>query len=123
MSIGSINSITPFKKPFGTNVYGGVNIHAVQTGSIFGQGGNNQGSAKAIDKNSSIFNTNMNINSVSGLNPFSSVNKTTTGVSGVSPIHARENYRNGLAPSDNLQQVFAGNYKGKTNILNQIAIA
>lgn len=125
MGIGAINSINPFQKAYGASLFAGGSSRAVQSASIFGQNNNNnnQNSTQAIGKNSSIFNTNIDINSVSGLNPFASVNKTTQAISGVSPVHARDNYRNGLAPADNLQNVFAGNYNGKANILNQIAIA
>ena len=122
MGINAINNINPFQKPFGTNVYGKVNFHPAEQNNIFAQN-NKQGSSKGIGSDLSIFNSNFDVKSVSGLNPFASINKTTTGISGVSPIHARENYRNGLAPSDNLQNVYAGNYNGKPNFLNQIAIA
>lgn len=124
MSIGSINSLYSFQKPFGSNVYSGANVGASKSVSIFGQSsnGNNQNASK-VDFNSSIFNTKIDFKETAGLNPFSSVNAATKSVSGVSPVHAKENYMNGLAPSDNLQGVYAGQLNGKANILNQIAIA
>lgn len=121
MSLGSINSISPFSKPFGMNVSSGSAVRPIGQGSIFGEG---QSKGAPVSKNSSIFGSdfNININSVSGVNPFSSVNKTSP-MAGIAPSHARENFRNGLAPSDDLQNVYAGSYNGKPNILNQIAIA
>ena len=85
------------------------------------QNNNKQTSVSSIDRNSSIFNQ-FNVEAT-GLNPFASVNKVQTPVQGVVPVNARENYRNGLAPSSDLQNVYAGHYNGKANILNQIAIA
>ncbi len=41
----------------------------------------------------------------------------------VAPVGAKQNYENGLAPLSQLQNVYAGEYKGKENILNQIGIA
>lgn len=119
MSLGSINSISPFAKPFGMNVSSASAVRPVGQGSIFGE---EQSKGSPVNRSSSIFGSDININSVSGINPFSSVNKTST-MSGVVPSHARENFRNGLAPSDDLQNVYAGSYNGKPNILNQIAIA
>ena len=123
MAIGSLNSINPFQKAYGANLFAAGSVNYVQTGSIFGQGNNNQNSSSKIDSNKSIFDTKIDLTSVSGLNPFASVNATTKAVKGVAPVHARENYRNGLAPADNLQNVYAGQINGKANILNQIAIA
>lgn len=122
MGINSINSINPFLKPFGANVYGGSATRAISQASIFGQNnGGNEGSAKAVG--SSIFNTNINVGAVTGTNPFAAVGKVSNPFAGITPAHAKENYRNGLAPADNLQNVYAGTYNGKANILNQIAIA
>ena len=122
MGIGSINSINAFQKPFGTNVYSGSSVNSSNSVSIFGQNSNrNNQNTSSVDFNSSIFNK-IDFNPSSGLNPFSSVNSTSS-VSGVSPVNAKQNYMNGLAPSDNLQNVYAGQLNGKANILNQIAIA
>ena len=123
MSISSLNSINPFQKAYAANLYATGSVNSVQTGSVFGQGNNNQNSSSKIDSNKSIFDTKIDLTSVSGLNPFASVNATTKAVNGVAPVHARENYRNGLAPADNLQNVYAGQVNGKANFLNQIAIA
>ena len=41
----------------------------------------------------------------------------------IAPANAKENYMNGLAPSSNLQNVYAGEYNGKPNMLKQIGIA
>lgn len=119
MSLGSINSISPFSKPFGMNVSSASAVRPIGQGSIFGEG---QSKGSPVSSNSSIFGSDFNINSISGVNPFSSVNKTFP-MAGIAPSHARENFRNGLAPSDDLQNVYAGSYNGKPNILNQIAIA
>lgn len=125
MGIG-LNSINPFNKAYAASMFAaGGSARPVQSTSIFSQnnGGNNQQqTTSSIDRNASIFG-NVQLGATSGLNPFASVNKVKSPVSGVSPVNAQANYRNGLAPADNLQNVFAGNYKGKANILNQIAIA
>ncbi len=122
MSLG-INSINPFQKAYGANIFAGSSVSGAQSTSIFSQNQNNnkQTSVSSIDRNSSIFNQ-FNVEAT-GLNPFASVNKVQTPVQGVAPVNARENYRNGLAPSSDLQNVYAGHYNGKANILNQIAIA
>lgn len=120
MSLG-INSINPFQKAYGASMFAG-SVSTTQSSNIFSQNQNdNKSTVSSIDKNSSIFNQ-FNVQST-GLNPFASVNKTQSPVQGVAPVNARENYRNGLAPSSDLQNVFAGQYNGKANILNQIAIA
>lgn len=121
MSLG-INSINPFQKAYTASMYAG-SVSTAQSSSIFSQNqnGNNQASVSSIDKNSSIFNQ-FKVETT-GLNPFASVNQVKSPVEGVAPVNARENYRNGLAPSSDLQNVFAGQYNGKANFLNQIAIA
>ena len=121
MAIGSLNSINPFQKAYGANLFAAGSVTPVQTGSIFGQ--NNNQNTPTLNKDDSIFNTKIDLTSVSGLNPFASVNNVNKAIKGVAPVHARENYRNGLAPADNLQNVYAGQLNGKANILNQIAIA
>lgn len=125
MGIGAINSINPFmKKPtYGVGMYAGGQNPAAQSVSIFGQNSNkNNQNFSDLKVNQSIFNTNLDLKKVDGLNPFASVNSASK-VSGVSPINAKANYMNGLAPADNLQNVYAGKLNGKINILNQIAIA
>ena len=123
MSLG-INSVNPFQKAYGASMFAaGGSVAATQSTSIFSQNQNNQKqtSVYPLDRDTSIFNQ-FNVQAT-GLNPFASVNKVKSPVQGVAPVNARENYRNGLAPSSNLQNVFAGQYNGKANILNQIAIA
>lgn len=123
MSLG-INSVNPFQKAYGASMFAaGGSVAATQSTSIFSQNQNNQKqtSVSPLDRDTSIFNQ-FNVQAT-GLNPFASVNKVKSPVQGVAPVNARENYRNGLAPSNNLQNVFAGQYNGKANILNQIAIA
>lgn len=119
MSIG-INSINPFQKAYTANLYAG-SVSASQSSSIFSQNQNGNNQVSSVDKNSSIFNQ-FKVETT-GLNPFASVNQAKSPVEGVAPVNARENYRNGLAPSSDLQNVFAGQYNGKANFLNQIAIA
>lgn len=41
----------------------------------------------------------------------------------IAPPNAKQNYENGLAPLSVLQNVYAGEYNGKENILNQLGIA
>jgi len=123
MGINAINSINAFQKPFGMNVHSAGAFQPSNSVSIFGgQNQNNNQKSAPIDFNSSIFGQIDNIKSASGLNPFSKVNEASK-VSGISPVNAKQNYMNGLAPSDNLQNVYAGMLNGKANILNQIAIA
>lgn len=121
MGINSINSINSFQKPFGMNVRSAGGVQPSNSVSIFGQNQRNNQKSAPIDFNSSIFGQ-VDVKPASGLNPFSRVNESSK-VSGVSPVHAKQNYMNGLAPADNLQNVYAGQLNGKANILNQIAIA
>ena len=122
MSLG-INSVNPFQKAYGANLFAGGSVAASQSTCIFSQNQNNtnQSSVSPLDRDTSIFNK-FTVEAT-GLNPFASVNNVKSPVQGVVPVNARENYRNGLAPSSDLQNVFAGQYNGKANILNQIAIA
>ena len=120
MGIGAINSINPFNKAYGASLYAPA-VNPVSSASIFGQNNNNNSSK--IDSNQSIFDTKIDFNpKTSSVNPFASVNKVNP-FAGIAPTHAKENYRNGLAPSSDLQGVYAGMLNGKANILNQIAIA
>lgn len=111
MAIGAINGLNPFQKALGAfqlqqSVFPPKNEQAaVKPQNPFG--------AEAA---------NPNIN-VGGLNPFASVNKVQSPVDSIAPVGAKENYFNGLAPLSDLQNVYSGTYKGKPNILNQIAIA
>lgn len=123
MGIDAINSINPYKKPYGVNqsIFGGANYQP--SVSIFGQNQNNNNNNNSrVDFGTSIFNTNINVPKNTGLNPFASVNSNSK-IGAVSPVNAKQNYMNGLAPADNLQNVYAGKLNGKVNILNQIAIA
>jgi len=120
MSIGALRGINPFQKAMAANMLGAQGVNSVQPINIFA-GGNEQGS-RGIDKDVSIFSAAKNGN-VSGLNPFASVNQATQPVDKVTPAGFGRNYSNGLAPSDDLQNVYGGMYKGKPNFLNQIAIA
>ena len=120
MGIGAINSINPFNKAYGASLYAPA-VNPVSSASIFGQNNNNNSSK--IDSNQSIFDTKIDFNpKTSSINPFASVNKVNP-FAGIAPVNAKENYRNGLAPSSDLQGVYAGMLNGKANILNQIAIA
>jgi len=122
MSIGALRGINPFQKAMAANMLGAQGVNSVQPINIFA-GGNEQAS-RGIDKNESIFSAaKVQNGNVSGLNPFASVNQATQPVDKVTPAGLGRNYSNGLAPSDDLQNVYSGMYKGKPNFLNQIAIA
>ena len=97
MSIGAISSVNPFLNNSINSVYG-ASVNATKSVSIFG-GQNNNNKSQAIDL------YNIDINNVGTVNPFQAVN-TSAKVYGVAPASANENYRNGLAPSDNLQNVW-----------------
>ena len=122
MSIGALRGINPFQKAMTANMLSAQGVNSVQPINIFA-GGNEQ-SSRGIDKDTSIFSAaGVKNGSVSGLNPFASVNKTAQPVDKVTPAGFGKNYSNGWAPSDDLQNVYGGMYKGKPNFLNQIAIA
>lgn len=123
MAIGAIGAINPFKKAMAANMFAAQQVNpAQQQTNIFA--GNNEQNFRPIDKDASIFGAaGVQGGNVSGLNPFASVNQVTKPVEEISPVGAKENYSNGLAPSSDLQNVYNGMYKGKPNILNQIAIA
>lgn len=110
MAIGAIN---PFK-----NLYNKEYGSQISSGYTFGQYTSGRQSTQSV--NPSIFGQDLNVGSVSKANPFSAVSSVTKGIA---PVNAQANYRNGLAPADDLQDVFAGYYNGKPNFLNQIAIA
>lgn len=118
MAIGSINSINPFQKTLGANFFQAGSVKPISSASIFGQGQNNQD----LNVKQNIFDTKVGSVKVSG-NPFATVGKIQEQLKGIAPANARSNYENGLAPSADLQNVYAGTYNGKANILNQIAIA
>ena len=123
MAIGAINSINPFSKAYGASMFAPA-VNPVRSASIFGQNSNNNNSSSFnTSVNTSVFDTKIDFNpKTSSVNPFASVNKTNP-FAGIAPVSAKENYRNGLAPSSDLQGVYAGMLNGKANILNQIAIA
>ena len=110
MALGAVN---PFQNPYMNTEYG------VGSAYTFGQYTSGRQSSQSV--NPSIFGQDLNVGSVSTVNPFSGVSSVST--TGIAPANAQENYRNGLAPADDLQDVFAGYYNGKPNFLNQIAIA
>lgn len=118
MAIGSVNSINPFQKALGANFFQTGAVKPLSSASIFGQNQNKED----LNVNSNIFDTKIDKINVSG-NPFAAIGKVQESLKGVAPVNARQNYENGLAPSTDLQNVYAGSYKGKANILNQIAIA
>jgi hypothetical protein len=122
-----VNGLSLFKNPY-LNQYnagfqgGNSSVNNQQSLNPFSQNNTNEKfNPDLLNKDTSVFNL-YNVDGISGANPFSGVS-TAQPVSGVAPVNAQANYQNGLAPSDDLQDVYAGKYKGKPNILNQIAIA
>lgn len=114
MSIEALKALNPFQKAAG--MFGATEVKAVPPVNVYT--GNNE--------QNNDFNNSISIFSggkVSGVNPFAPVNTVTSPVDSVMPKGFGQNYANGLAPSSDLQNVYSGMYKGKQNILNQIAIA
>ena len=116
MSIEALKGLNPFQKTMNANMFAKSQVKAVSPVNI--QPANIEPNNE-FDKNISLF-SGSNIQTV---NPFSHVNTATKPVSSVIPSGFGQNYSNGLAPSSDLQNVYNGIYKGRQNILNQIAIA
>lgn len=117
MAINPINALNPFQKAMSASQLNPVQLQQ----SVFPPQ-NGQSAVKPKQNPFGAEAANPNIN-IAGLNPFASVNKVQSPVESIAPVGAKENYFNGLAPLSDLQNVYNGTYKGKPNILNQIAIA
>jgi len=116
MALETLKALNPFQKAMTPNMFGAAEVKAVPPVNVYT--GNNE--------QNNDFNNSISIFSggnVSGINPFAPAAPVTKPINSVIPAGFGQNYSNGLAPSSDLQNVYNGMYKGKPNILNQIAIA